>query len=462
MAEDSSSKVIIMLFMMLIFAGGFFYVYKFTRLLKTAGSVCENPDETEKVLGTASYIYDTNKKCIPSNCLTGYTFTSNTCVSDNMNTPDPPKPDAPTPEPPLQNKTSGTPCTPTTAQKDTYGVTYNIDRAGVCRAVTCTKGYELDKISGICKKILKSKYTGEVCTPKKEVVHSLEYQKTQNGTCALFKCDIGYNPSSNLKKCNLNSKDQRLTKPLADCSKNFYINTNEVCFIRDSNTTKDYSDAGIKWAWPADQIECYSKVAYYIVDVYGKSNPDYKLGIRVEGGKKTSVGFNDIWYKFMKDGIVFIVTPYDNKDVLVSTAATIELNPALPTSSGKDLGIDMRPLYEWDYYKNIISLEFKQYGGTGNRFGYTIWDGASDTSEKLINYDRDHVGLNEFKYSVMPKGGTYAIYCEAPVSKNTDWFSMTWDEVVALGATNKWYQHNKCFNGDALPDNIPGVGTFTL
>ena len=78
---EGSSKVIIMLFIMLIFAGGIVYIYNFTRLLKQPGSTCE-PTELEKVTGTDSYILDANKKCIPSNCLTGYTFSSNTCVEE--------------------------------------------------------------------------------------------------------------------------------------------------------------------------------------------------------------------------------------------------------------------------------------------------------------------------------------------------------------------------------------------
>ena len=296
--------------------------------------------------------------------------------------------------------------------------------------------------------VIKSNYESSRCKPKKKIKYASEYKKDKNGTCRVSTCEHGYTPSKDLTKC---TKSIRKPPQLKKCSTNFQINKTEYCFIKDSNTTGDYSDAGIKWSWSGDQSECYNSVNYYIVDVYGKSNPEYKLAIKITDGRKMSVGFTDIWYKFMKDGIVFTVTPYDNDDLPMTEPDTIELNQENNTDPGEDLGIDMLPVHEWFYNQNIASIQFVQWDA-GNQFGYTIWE---DTGETLINYGRDHVGVRQSKYSVIPKGGKYGVYCEAPSTK-TDWFSMTWDEMRAKGSQNVWFQKNTCYAGDALKGNSNG------
>jgi hypothetical protein len=117
----------------------------------------------------------------------------------------------------------------------------------------------------------------------------------------------------------------------------------------------------------------------------------------------------------------------------------------------------MLHLYDWNYNNNIIDVKFKQTG-TGNRFGYDVWDGGG---EKILEYSRSFVGINQTKHSPVPKGGRYMIYCDAPVKKNTDTFGMIWDELIAAGAKNKWYQNNQCVNADALKYNSRGVSDHT-
>ena len=441
-----------MLFMMLIFAGGIVYIYKFTRLLKTVGSACE-PTESEKVAGTASYILDANKMCIPSNCLTGYTFSSNTCVADTVSG-DTSNTVVTTSNTVTNTKTtSGTDnvgvCTPSSTQKDTYGVTYKLDKAGVCRAASCKKGYELNTIEGLCKIIQKSKYTGAVCDPKKQIPQGLEYQKTQDGSCQLYACNIGYTTAKDLKKCVINTRDPRIIRDASDCSKNFQINSSEFAFQRGGY-------AGIKWFWPGTQIDCLDKVAYYIVEVYGNNDPDYKIGIKVVGGKKLSVGFNYMYDKFLEDGAVFSITPYDKKDVKVALEQTIALNPPDDTKSGESLGIDMRDISEWNLHENVIQVKLDHIVGGVNPFGYTIFKGELGNSEILEDRPRDGKQLGaDARLTAIPKGGSYAYYCQWPVAGKQDWWGMTWEEVIAGGANKnyKWFHGIKCISGDALKGN---------
>jgi len=260
----TSSKVIIMLFVMLIFAGGFVYIYKFTRLLKTAGSACE-PAESEKVPGTASYVFDASKKCIPSNCLTGYTFTSNTCVVDTASASS-----SPTPPPSTPTTEDDTSCIPT--RTDPFAVTYNkVPETGECISTSCIDGYEPNSNFGICMYQEISPISGEDCTPteyKDKIINASKYETDKKGNCKILtECKPGFKVSKG--KCVANKNDSRLVNS-AYCIDQVKISETVTCWQNDNV-------AGIKWLWPElIDRKCRAQVSYYEIEVYSTNNIKYK------------------------------------------------------------------------------------------------------------------------------------------------------------------------------------------
>jgi hypothetical protein len=172
-----------------------------------------------------------------------------------------------------------------------------------------------------------------------------------------------------------------------------------------------------------------------MVECYGVSDPSYIIKIKINGGKKNSIGFKYMFERFTEQGVKFTLTAYDSSDVPTSSAVSVSADSTKYSKSCADLDIVGVAASFWNLNQNIISIHIGN-GGGGNGFWWNTKDATGRELKKgyMLNADTDHY------YTSIPTGGSIDTNCEAPVKNTNDGPVITWDDMIGRDAASTSYQ----------------------
>lgn len=274
------------LVVLLIIAVIGFFMYKQFNPVHTSGDSC-TPSSNEKVENAESdtYVYESDGKCIPTECVDKYDFDSSTLTC-------------------TKTKTGGS-CTPSSAEEveNAESDTYQRDSRGDCDPTSCMSGYTFSKNPFACTTTGPSggHKKGDTCNPKssEKISKGAKYEyESDKTTCAATACTDGYDWSDpgGVATCSQpdvmfrlrNSRGACLDWTALDANGETYrygnqkqrwtgmcMGAKKTIYIPPDGSLSIKNDMHHTSNWTIDEIKAIIPAGCHMIDSYGKGKHAY-------------------------------------------------------------------------------------------------------------------------------------------------------------------------------------------
>jgi hypothetical protein len=280
-------------------------------MFKSVGDLC-TPTEDEMVENAdeETYKISTKKQCVPTICVSGYTF-----------------------------------------DKDSLKCSVSTTTESLTESLTETPSEE--PTSYVIP-------VGEKCESTSNIEHAADYRLDNSGNCKLAECLYSYKINNDGTAC--------VPDPSAGGTAAYNCTTSFGAL--DQFTCRTSGDAGIKWTFDKDGASgyCKAQVQYYEVTVTSDYDPVNVFKTRVPP-QYTSIGITGLPTAYFDTNLTFTVMPIDKKGKKM-LLAPLEINAEKlgTTKSCPSVGIAPQDAYKiWNYNENIFNVHWHK--GYGN-FGY--------------------------------------------------------------------------------------------